>query len=62
MIRYGDYVVINDSFYKDITAKVLDKRLYANEVQYLVDLQPPRWLSERKLTKFQEVSNNDHQE
>jgi hypothetical protein len=62
MIRYGDYVVINDSFYKDITAKVLDKRLYANEVQYLVDLQPPRWLSERKLTKIQETFNNDHQE
>jgi hypothetical protein len=52
MFKYMDTVILNDNFYVQVVTQVLDKRLYANEVQYLVALNPPRWLPERKLQRL----------
>jgi hypothetical protein len=49
-ITYKCWVrVVDSSFYVDVQAQVLDKRVNNGKPEYLVSLDPPRWLPESKL-------------
>jgi hypothetical protein len=59
MIKYLSIVKIIDSpFYKDIVAKVLDQRANSGG-EYLLDLNPPRWIPKRKVIKFDSEASRE---
>lgn len=62
MIKYLSIVKIIDiPFYEGVETKVLDKRANAGG-EYLLDLNPPRWISKKKVVLVNEDKEQKNEE